>query len=149
MPLTQQEADYLLRLEKQFTNDEPFSFGPPPIRWTRDLVAKDQRERFLFDFWRGSIVLLRYKQQLRHAPSEILLRFESGGRHTNPPGNPHYVGSLDGPHVHLYREGYDDRIAFPVREIGVRQPDNMVSTFEDICRYCSVPTPKGLQGSLI
>jgi hypothetical protein len=65
MSLTQAEADYLMALEKQFETDDPLALGDTPMRFTRRLVSLDGREGFLFDVWRGSLTIRKYRFQER------------------------------------------------------------------------------------
>ncbi|MER3497987.1 MAG: hypothetical protein C4308_04815 [Chitinophagaceae bacterium] len=62
-----------------------------------------------------------------------MLRYDNGGRHTNPDGV-----LFEGPHVHLYREGYNDKFAFPVSEISVSVNDPMEEVFKKIMHFCNV-----------
>jgi hypothetical protein len=140
--MTQAEADRLLALDKRFDEPDPLELGPE--KWTRNLTAVDLRERFLFDYFRGRIIFAKYRYQMRHGATEILLRYDSHGRHTNPP-NPHHVGSFDGPHVHLYREGYDDRIAFPVSEARIEDTSDAAGVLSRILGFCHVVTIPPIQ----
>jgi hypothetical protein len=46
--------------------------------------------------------------------------------------------TFDGPHVHLFREGFDDKFAFPVSEMGVDSGDAMDIVLIKLLRYCNV-----------
>jgi hypothetical protein len=134
MSITQTEFDFLIKLEKVFDDPEtPIQLGPAPIHWSRQLNATTNKEAFLFDFYRGSFELCRYTYNKRYRQTIILLRYESGGRHTNPDGQ-----SFEGPHVHLYREGFGDKFAFPYTEIGVVEGDSMEGVFNKIMYFCNV-----------
>ena len=62
-----------------------------------------------------------------------MLRYDNGGRHTNPD-----EVMFDGPHVHLYREGYNDKFAFPVSEINVNEAEPIETVFNKIMLFCNV-----------
>ena len=140
--MTQADADRLLALDKRF--DEPDPLEMAPGKWTRNLTAVDLRERFLFDYFRGRIIFAKYRYQMRHGATEILVRYCSQRKHTNPP-NPHHTGRFDGPHVHLYREGYDDKIAFPVSEVGIDDTSDATRVLTLILRFCHVVTIPPIQ----
>ena len=140
--MTQEEADLLLAMDKRFTEPDTLELGPE--KWTRELTAVNMRERFLFDYYRGRIVLAKYRYQMRHGATEVLLRYCSHTQHTNPP-NPHFTGSFDGPHVHLYREGYDDKIAFPVSVVGVTDTSDLIVVMRAILVFCHVVSTPPIQ----
>lgn len=64
-----------------------------------------------------------------------MARYCSSVRHTNPDGE-----TFDGPHIHLFREGFDDKFAFPVSEIGVDLADGMDIVLKRLLAYCYVTT---------
>lgn len=134
MSITQQEFDHLMALEKLF--DEPsdlLQLGPPPMEWSRALNAPETKDKFLLDFYRGSFELTKYTYNKRYRQTLILLRYDNGGRHTNPDGV-----KFDGPHVHLYREGYDDKFAFPISDLAIDLTDDMAIVLQKILRFCNV-----------
>lgn len=77
--------------------------------------------------------------------NEILLRLDvNGPAHTNPDGT-----IVPTPHLHIYREGYDDKWAFPVPpdlDISSGQPDQILINF---LRYCGVDPIPPVQGGLM
>ena len=68
----------------------------------------------MLDFYRGSFELTKYTINKRYRQTITLLRYDNGGRHTNPDGE-----LFEGAHVHLYREGFNEKFAFPVSKIGI------------------------------
>ncbi len=146
MSLTQSEADYLLKLEKQFTSDEPLVLGDTPLDFSRDLVSSDGREFFAIDVWRGTFNLRKYKLQERARVAIPLLRVDVGGApHTNPDGT--YVPC---PHIHIYREGYDDKWAYALKEYpSFTKPDDIVSTFEEFAKLCNIRRLPQIQRSML
>lgn len=111
MSLTQDEADYLMRLEKKFTSDAPLILGAGPLKFVRTLISGDGREQFLLDVHRGSLSLKKYTFQERARVIIPLVRVDVGEtlRHTNPDGM-----LVEGSHIHIYREGYDVKFASPL-----------------------------------
>lgn len=144
MSISQQEYDYLMALDKVFDDpSELLSLGPPPLDWSRPINAPATKDKFLLDFYRGSFELTKYTFNKRYRQTVILLRYDSLGRHTNPDGV-----TFDGPHLHLYREGYNDKFAFQVEHIGISEADDRADVLKKILWYCNVqPIPvidKGL-----
>ena len=134
MAITQAEFDFLMSEDKSFDDlASPIQLGPAPIQWTRQINAVATKEVFLLDFYRGSFEISKYTVNKRYRQTVILLRYDNGGRHTNPDGV-----LFEGAHVHLYREGYNDKFAFPVSEIGVDKSDSMDAVFTKIMNFCNV-----------
>ncbi len=134
MAITQAEFDFLMKEDKLFDDlSSPIQLGPAPIQWTRQINAVTSKEVFLLDFYRGSFEVSKYTINKRYRQTVILLRYNNGGRHTNPDGV-----LFEGAHVHLYREGYNDKLAFPVSEIGVDKTDSMDAVFNKIMHFCNV-----------
>ena len=131
--LTQTEADTLIAMRKRFLNPHTISL-PPGVNETHELIGDEQREIFLLDLWRGIMRLSKYKMQTRGRITVVLVRLDiNGAPHTNPDGQ-----KIDGTHIHIYREGFDDKWAFPVNSAEFRNIDNAGNTFEDFCRFCHV-----------
>ena len=142
--LTQAEADALIDMEKHRTSDEDWSF---PIRGesiSLPLQSADGRELFLLDVSRGRIDLRKVKMQNRGRQVVVLVRLDLGGSpHRNPNGE-----EIGTPHIHVYREGYGDKWAFPVPGHRFRSVDDMWATLEDFFGYCNVTRPPLIQGGL-
>ncbi|OQA55718.1 MAG: hypothetical protein BWY45_02082 [Euryarchaeota archaeon ADurb.Bin294] len=50
-----------------------------------------------------------------------------------------YVGKhLPCPHLHLYQLGFGDKWAIPMPGDQFINPTNLVQTFKDFCRYCTI-----------
>ena len=131
--LTQTEADTLIIMRKRFVKPRPISF-PPGTDDTYELVGDDPRERFLLDLWRGMLRLSKYKLQTRARKVIVLIRLDVGkAPHTNPDGQ-----KIDGAHIHLYREGFEDRWAYPVDPGEFRNPSDAWTAIEDFCRFCHI-----------
>jgi len=108
MAITQAEYDFLMRQDKVFEDlVSSIPLGPAPIQWTRQIKSLASKETFLFDFYRGSFELSKYTINERYRQTIIMLRYDNGGRHTNPDGV-----LFEGKHVHLYKEGYNDKSLF-------------------------------------
>jgi hypothetical protein len=134
MAITQTEYDFLIQQDKIF-DDLTMSIilGPAPIQWCRQINATISKEIFLLDFYRGSFELSKYTVNKRYKQTVILLRYDNGGRHTNPDGE-----EFDGPHIHLFKEGFNDKFAYPISKIGITSTDTMEMVCEKIMHFCNV-----------
>lgn len=145
MSLPQADADALLALPKKFEPSVVQIDFPRTTPTTQlfTLNAVDRRESFLLDLERGNRKRARLKFQTRARKVFVLARIDIDGRpHTNPPGSPHRPGErFVGPHIHLYRAGFDDRVAFHPHEVpGFTQPANSdpISWLVAFLGLCSV-----------
>ncbi|MFQ5596880.1 MAG: hypothetical protein ACE5GK_02410 [Nitrospiria bacterium] len=109
MLLTQAEADKLIAMQKSFIRTSRVSV-PSGTDLTYDLISDDKREHFLLDLWRGTLKLSKIKYQTRGRKVVILVRLDiDGAPHTNPDGE-----RIGDSHIHIYREGFEDKWAYPV-----------------------------------
>jgi hypothetical protein len=133
MMLTQTDADTLLAMANTFANRAAISI-PPGTNQIRGLIGSDPKERFLLDFWRGTFRLSKIRYQTRARQVVILARLcIDGAPHTNPDGT-----RLLGSHLHVYREGYDDKWAQPLDAIRFPNPTDIVQTFQNFCDFCNI-----------
>lgn len=142
--LSQSEADALIAMHKQFTSRSPISVQAG-IGEIRELIGADLSERFLLDIWRGTIKLskLRYQTRARHVV--VLVRLDiDGAPHTNPDGE-----RLPGTHMHLYREGYEDKWAFSVDPASFIDLGSVQRSLEDFCVYCNIRDLPDFQSDLL
>ena len=142
--ISQSEADALLALPKSFKDDSPLEFSmTTPMDYERVLLSADRREEFLLTIERGNRKRVRLKYQTRARKVVILARLDlDGPAHKNPPDSPYRTGErLPCPHLHLYREGFDDRIAYVVSEVPafvVTNSSNGLVWLEDFLKFCHV-----------
>ena len=135
--LTQTEADALLALEKHRVDEKEWDYPDIGGYITVPLISADQRERFSLDIRRSRIDLGKGTYQNRGRQTIILARLDFGGApHRNPDGN--QIGS---PHLHLYREGYADKWAFPVPSEQFGNPADAWRTLNDFMLFCNVVNP--------
>lgn len=141
--LTQTEADTLIAMRKRFLRPRPIAIAPGTDD-TYELVGDDPRERFLLDVWRGMLRLSKCKLQTRARKVIVLVRLDiNGAPHTNPDGR-----KIDGTHIHIYREGFEDKWAYPVDPREFRDPSVAWTAVEDFCRYCHIEGLPPFQGVL-
>lgn len=132
--MTQDEYDYLMLQEKTFEDKNTIiEISPAPIKWTKEIKCKTSNNKFLLDFYRGSFELAKFTANKRFRQTIVMLRYDNGGRHTNPDGE-----VFEGPHVHLYKEGYGDKFAFPVSKIKINESDSMETRFKKILHFCNI-----------
>ncbi len=98
------------------------------------LISACKREKFQLDVSRSRIDLKKIKYQNRARKTIILVRLElNGSPHRNPDDE-----EISCPHIHLYREGYGDKWAYPL-PIGVFNKINDIhETFYHFMKYCNI-----------
>jgi len=75
----------------------------------------------------------------------VLARLDiDGAPHTNPDGQ--RVGRT---HLHLYRDGSEDKWAFPLDPSQFIDPTNMRQAFDDFCRFCNIRDTLQFQETLL
>ncbi len=136
-PLSQAEADALLALPKKRLESKEWQF-PGPIPSVRiPLTSTDGSERFVLDLYRGRVNVLKRTQQTRGRQVVILARLDlAGAPHRNPDGT-----EIPCPHLHVYREGYEDKWAVPVPPDKFSNLDNPQRTLEEFMAYCNIVEP--------
>lgn len=134
MSLSQSEADHLIAVEKRFVDDTPLVVTGSAIDASRALISDDGREGCVLDVWRGSFNLSKYKLQLRGREVVPLVRVDvDGAPHINPDNT-----RVPAPHIHLYREGFDDEWAYPLSNYPFRDSSDIVKTLEDFAEFCHI-----------
>lgn len=139
--MKQDEADRLIAIPKNFVNKE---IDLPLAGEFRDLEAKseDEKHKFFVHLNRkGVIELSRCTYQMSYVTREILVRVDLDADKTHR--NPSFEGRkniiIKGPHVHVFREGYGDKIAYPINEIFPDlDPQNYEEAFIAFRHYCNI-----------
>ena len=132
--LTQSEADALIAMEKIKVDDSRWDYPDLGGSLCIPLISKDKRENFMLDISRGKIDLLKGKYQNRARQIIILVRLDFGGQpHQNPDEK-----EIPSPHLHIYREGYGDKWAYPVSSGEFKNIDDLQETLYDFMRFCNV-----------
>ena len=136
MTLTQADADALLAIEKVRRDDTRWDYSGLG-KMTLPLVSRDQHESFLLDIRRSRIKLAKGTFQNRARQLVILARLDFGGApHRNPDGQ-----EIASPHLHLYRDGFNDKWAVPVPLSAFPNLQDYWHTFDDFMEFCNVVTP--------
>lgn len=142
--LTQAEADALLAMEKRRTDSTEWDYPSLGGRVTAPLVSVDGREQFFLDLRRARIDLGKGTYQNRGRHVVILARLDFGGApHRNPDGEE--IGS---PHLHLYREGFGDKWAFPVPSDSFSNLGDAWQTLVDFMQFCNITQPPAIKREL-
>ena len=142
--LTQAEADALLALEKHRVDMTQWDYPGLGGTVTIPLISADRREPFLLDLRRSRIVLAKGTYQTRCRHIAILVRLDFGGTpHRNPDGEE--IGS---PHLHVYREGFGDKWAFPIPESYFSNLQDLWQMLEDFMRFCNIVEPPDIRKGL-
>ncbi len=143
--LTQQEADFLIETPKRFVDVDPIQLPSLGQSLSFNLAAIHTPETFRLDVNRkGVIKISKYTCQGRYRTTVHLLRLDvDGPPHTNPDGT-----TLEGPHLHRYREGYDDKWAEPVDPTVLANLPDLVTTFCQFAQLFGVEHIPAVQGGL-
>jgi hypothetical protein len=144
MHLTQAEADALLAMAKHRSDEERYDFPMGGQSLSIPLRSHDHREHFLLDLHRARINLAKVKFQSRARQVVVLARLDLGGApHRNPDDT-----EVPAPHLHLYREGYGHRWAYPVPAERFRDVADLWRTLEDLMAYCNIVEPPIIERGL-
>lgn len=142
--LSQTDADALLAMEKHRCNDTVWSYPTPGVRIAIPLTSVDGREPFLLDVYRGRIALAKGTYQNRARQVVVLARLDFGGApHRNPDGEK--VGS---PHLHVYRQGFGDKWAYPLPSDRFPHSDGGPQLLDDFMRFCNITKRPAFQASV-
>lgn len=140
--LTQAEADQFIQMTKHFVQAPASIAIPPGVDDTYELAGPNDRERFLLDVWRGTLRLTKLRFQNRVRTVVVLVRLDvDGAPHTNPDAQ-----RLSGTHLHLFKEGYDDKWAYPVDPQSFTLLSDPGTTFQEFCVFCRIESPPSVQG---
>jgi hypothetical protein len=111
--ISQKEADELLAMRKIAIDIKQYTYPSLGGRIEIPLASENRREIFALTIHRGRIDMRKNTHQTRSKRSVILARVDiAGPPHRNPDGN-----DIACPHIHIYREGYDDKWAQPLPDI--------------------------------
>lgn len=141
--LTQNEADYLIALNKIRKNEDEWEFPDLGGAISIPLSSIDGKESFLLDCSKGRIDLSKIKYQNRARQTVILVRLDlAGSPHRNPDD-----AEVPCPHFHLYREGFGDKWAFPIPDSFTDLSDSW-QTLQEFMNFCNIIQPPILRKGL-
>lgn len=137
--LSQTEADELIAMPKIRITDEIRYFPGRGGALNVPLLSDDRKEEFFLTIRRGRIDLNRGAYQNISRETVILLRAElNGPPHRNPNDE-----EIPCPHIHIYKEGYGTRWAYPFPD-DFSNPTDLWSTLHDFIRYCNIIIPPNI-----
>ena len=128
--ITQIEYESLMQLLKEFKERNPLSLKE---HWSREIIAPETGDSFMLDFYNGRIEFKKFSINKRYRNTIILIRYCSHGVHTNPDGI-----QFTGSHLHLYKEGFDDKFAVGIGTIGATSSSTIVEVLEKFLDYCKI-----------
>ena len=134
--LTQEEADYLISIDKIIENPKKVKFPLPGEQKEYVVHSGDKKEKFLLDINRGYIKLSKCTYQNRYRRDIVLLRLDIDGR---PHTNPSELGgeTIECPQLHIFKEGYADRYAIPLpNEFSV--DEDIITKFFEFMEFCKI-----------
>ncbi|ETI69814.1 DUF6978 family protein [Neobacillus vireti] len=129
--LSQYEADQLISSLKQLlVKKNLINFPKPGEKMV--LQCKDgNNNNYIIDVARGRQKPQKATYQTRHHKSTILLRVDiEGPPHDNPDGE-----EIPCPHIHIYREGFDDKWAFPLEQEITTNTEDLIQVLIDYFSY--------------
>ncbi|MCJ7484048.1 MAG: hypothetical protein MUO31_13900 [Thermodesulfovibrionales bacterium] len=145
MFLTQMEADILLAMPKIRTNDEEYIFPWMGSKFSFPLSSQDKRENFLLDIWRSGSIELKGRYQNRARSVITLVRLDFGGSpHRNPDD-----AEVPSPHIHIYREGFGSKWAYPIPLDKFSNPEDMWTSLQEFMKFCNIIQPPNIIRGII
>ena len=143
--LPQADADQLLTMDKVAGSSDTYGFPASGERLSLLLTSVDQRETFAVYVNRSSIALSKCTFNGRARSSIVLARLDLGGApHRNPDGV-----EIPCPHLHLYREGFGDKWAYPVPAGAFTDLQSLRITCDEFLAYFNVIQPPTIARDLI
>ena len=131
--VTQQEADFLLKMEKIKVDDNEWALPLGGKKLSIPLLSKDKKEKFVLDANSSQLCLTKLTLQNRARDTIILCRLDIGVPHRNPDGTE--IGS---PHLHIYKEGFDDKWAYPLPQDFFSNTNDRWQVLVDFMKYCNI-----------
>lgn len=139
---TQAEADSLLQMPKVKVDDKAWDYPGEGGVICIPLFSTNGKEKFLLDIRRARIAIKgTYQTRGRHVV--VLARLDFGGSpHRNPDEE-----EISCPHLHLYREGYGHKWAYPIPVEYFPSIDDRWQTLQNFMSYCHiVEVPNMIRG---
>jgi len=132
--LTDLEARRLLDAVKALVSTKPIVFPPLQSYITLEATSARTNDRFQIDVQRKTLNVKKCTYQTRYKKSINLLRIDiEGPPHPNPDGT-----EIPCPHIHIYREGYDDKWAYPLPDKIITEPNDLVQVLIDFLEYNNI-----------
>lgn len=133
--LTQDEFERLHKLEKYLDVDSQGIIWPQRGKKLNiSCFSKDNKEQFEININTSKIKIEKVTYQQLYIDKTILFRIDyDGPRHINPDGT-----FVECPHIHIYKEGWGDKWAYPLSDyINIPNADILV-LFKKFLEYINV-----------
>jgi hypothetical protein len=133
--LTDADVKRLIALAKHFVEASQIDFPGFGESLEREVTSDVGHEDFVIDVnRRGKTKQTKCTYQKRYAVTDIIFRLDiDGPPHTNPNGE-----FVPCPHLHIYREGFADKWAFPVTASLFSDTTKLVKTFREFLSMCNI-----------
>lgn len=132
--LTQDEANILLNLEKYYIGDNSYKYPVVGGALHISIHSKDKKEEFSLDIRRSSIEFSKNTFQNRAKKAIVLLRLDMGGSpHRNPDDR-----EIMSPHLHIFREGFHDKWAYPLPDNIFTDLNNIATVLDEFMNFCKI-----------
>jgi len=140
--LSQKEADNLIAISKIRTDNKNWYYPSMGGSIRIPIISLDRREDFSLTIWKSKAVLEKNTDHLMCRKTIILLRVDFAipasyqlSLHRNPDGQ-----EINGSHLHIYREGYDDKWAIPIPNEKFPFPNlnDDLATLLNFMNYCNI-----------
>jgi len=133
--ITEDEVKRLISLEKIPTSNQQITYPSAGETIDIQLTSMDKIEMFVLSVGVGRIDLLKTSNQLRIKTGNIpLVRIDTGNiQHKNPDGT-----IIAEPHIHIYKEGYGIRFAYPISDYLETNPNDPWQVLQDFMDYCKI-----------
>jgi len=143
--LSDEEAKCLMQMEKKIIEQPGGYFFPSHEQiLTLKSLSIGRNVEFLFDIGRKYQQLSRCTYQERYEKIIVLVRVDiKGPSHTNPDDS-----MVSAPHIHIFKEGFSDKWAYPLSNDHFRNPSDLYKTMYDFFTYCRVVDPPIIQKGL-
>ena len=133
LELTQAQADALLRVGKIFLDKSSIVVNRP-FNFRRDLQSvANQEDKFYLNVSQTSIEFSKYSTTTRFFSIPLARAcISEDAIHENPDGE-----MIRGPHIHIYKEGYNDCFAEPLEKHGFTTTE-IANFLDEFLKYCFI-----------
>lgn len=135
--LTQKEADYYINVLKSLKHRGTIIKFPSPTEHIIIEAESNNNNKDLFKFYinrKGKYNIKKCTYMSRYKNTHDLLRIDiEGPAHDNPDGT-----TIECPHIHIYKEGYNLSWAYPLPQIIKTDPENLLQILIDFFEYNKV-----------
>lgn len=143
--LTDKEVQRLTDAMKHFVERTCIDFPGFGSCFEREATTYDGHDMFVIDVNRkGKLKPTKCTFQERYAVTDIIFRLDiDGPPHENPDGV-----DVPCPHLHVYREGYADKWAYPIDPKQFSDTTNLLKSFREFLALCNIHDIPEIQASL-